>query len=278
MVKVKPSIVAQGNDYKCIVSRDKVKFLDLIKYAPAKTSLAALIKSHKVEETKGFFPYKILSEPNLQARQLDFLTRDTYELFDDKLSKQGHRVQGNLLEGDWATYTRIHHVHSLQPDILLAVDDALEDKFPPSAETKLRWAQMKRDGLDAECHKERKDLNAVRKIEHAEEFNFILSLSHFWDVELQTQKSVDLETYGLLKFNESFSGASKTSNSHFSIMRTRNDSDHTKLPDLPTTGVCNLYQLMCTCKKLGMTNYKDLLQWYNNKDVEVMHPVIDDIN
>ena len=113
-VNFKPNIIGHSKVYKQIVTKHGLKFLDLINYVPAKTSLDGMVRSYKLPDVKGFFPYATLGREDF-AQLIMKLDWSTYNLFEDNLTLPPYRVQGHLLEKEWQGYAAEIFRNTTQP-------------------------------------------------------------------------------------------------------------------------------------------------------------------
>ena len=64
-------MILQGGAYACVTLKGKLKFIDFMKYQAPGTSLRKCLKSEKIPEEKGYFPYEWLdSYDKLKATEL----------------------------------------------------------------------------------------------------------------------------------------------------------------------------------------------------------------
>jgi len=228
----RPNVIGQTNNYKAITTLHGLKFLDLINYVPAKTSLDSLVKNYEkagVSDRKGYFPYSVLSEPDFHEQKLlDRYDRiidppGLYSKFDDKLKVPVHRKGGNHLEQEWAQFTRGYQLQKVQSVIWDLAQHFTEQETGETDEQAESFDKDYREGLKRGW----------------------MDFLGYHSVEFQKQVTVD-DTF--------------VTGSHVNVPTG---------PENFQAGVVNVIKQ----EKFG--KYLDYLCWYNNKDVEIMMPVID---
>ena len=91
-VVFKPNIIGKSKNYKQIVTKHGLKFLDLINYVPAKTSLDKLVKSYSLSDEKGFFPYSTLGREGFSDLKMTLdLKADNFFVDDHFAAPQSSR-------------------------------------------------------------------------------------------------------------------------------------------------------------------------------------------
>jgi len=266
MVNFKPHPIASAFKYKSIVTMHGLNFLDLKNYAPPKCSLDGLVKNYKLEDKKGFFPYSILSRDDFEHIQLwetvekkvknteafeSTVGVDTlhepdklYNMFNDKLKKMIHRVEGNTLEGEWQRYTAGHHSRTTQPVICQLAEKFAKDEAELEA-----------------CEHDTEAIESL-KVDWREFLGY-------HSVTFQKQRTVDLEDYMTLK-----SGGNSQMTS-YGWCNGQSDLGFKSRLNKPTTGVENFDKGVRNVIVSNKFSTLEYLEWYNNKDVEIMHPLID---
>ena len=243
-VSFTPQIIGQTNNFKKILTKNGLCFLDLINYVPAGTSLDKLVKSYSLEQSapvaiKGKFPYGVLSEPSFhQQRLLDpdtgklispeslYNNGETPCLFDDSFSKSTHRVQSNLLEREWSDFTRTYYPQKRR-QVIPALARKLVEK-------------------DKECKGKDKDFKEGAYREY-------LEVLGFHSVRHQKPRHVDLEEFQLNYTATEFSPPTVQVRTGVEVF----DEEVRKV-----------------IEDKQLNTYLDYLRYYNNLDVLIMHPVI----
>ena len=261
-VLFKPNIIGKSKVYKQITTKHGLKFLDLINYVPAKTSLDSLVKSYKLPDVKGFFPYSTLARNGFPSLKME-LNSTTYDLFEDDLKQPPHRVQGHLLESDWQNYTADLFRNSTQPVIYnIAVHLAKKSMFEEQeASSTLNF-----------------------KTEFLKKKNNWLSLLGFNSIAIQKPRTCDAEDILSLRpsYSETFDDTIQR-RTHFHWLNEtegKKSEVKTSVKQLTTreivTGIENLHKhVINVWTEKNISTMHEYLAWYNKKDVEIMHPLID---
>ena len=258
-VLFKPHIIGKSKVYKQIVTKHGLKFLDLINYAPAKTSLDSLVKSYKLPDEKGFFPYSTLSRQDFASLKMT-LTASTYDLFIDDLILPPHRAEGHLLEKDWQNYTADIFRNSSQPVVYnIAVTLSRKSIF------------------------DREMTTSSFKAEFLKEKNSWLQLLGYNSIAIQKPRTYDTED--IISLKASYTDpvpetCQRRSHFHWLNEVERKKTDvKSKVKQLQTreivTGIENLHKhVVGVWQSKNIRTMHQYLEWYNKKDVEIMHPLI----
>ena len=260
-VHFRPSIIGKSKNYKQIVTVHGLKFLDLMNYVPAKTSLDKLVKSYGLPEEKGFFPYNALGAENFGTMKMS-LDSSSYDLFVDDLTLPPHRVQGHLLEKEWQTYTK-QKFRSLEQPVIYDMAVHLAQKSS--------LALVEGTGLSL-------------KDKFREEKNSWLQMLGFNGVNIQKPRTVDTEDFISLKPSymepmeedvqrrTHFHWLNATEKKKASVKNSVKTATKSQI----VTGVENLHKhVVNVWREKEIEDMYQYLEWYNKKDVEIMHPVID---
>ena len=261
-VEFKPNIIGKSKVYKQIVTRHGLKFLDLINYVPAKTSLDNLVKSYKLSDEKGFFPYSTLARADF-AELMMTTDSTTYDLFEDDLTRPPHRVKGHILEKDWMNYTSDLFRNTTQPVVFNIAMDLAKKSVVEST-----------------------DENTPFKASFLKEKSVWLKLLGFNSIDIQKPRTLDTEDIISLKSSYMQALSSEDScqrRTHFhwlNPVERKKPAVASKVKNLATrlitTGIENLHQhVVGVWKKYDISSMHQYLAWYNKKDVEIMHPLID---
>lgn len=115
------------SNYKCVMTRDSIKFCDLIKFIPGRQSLDSSLKSYKLPVAKGISPYEILNQDWTELNNLELSwSSSAYDLFGNKLRSGLYRASSNLLEMEWEQHLRTLHMYKEQPLICFMARDILK--------------------------------------------------------------------------------------------------------------------------------------------------------
>ena len=289
----KPSIIGQTNNYKQIITKDGLKFLDLMNYVPAQTSLDKLVKNYQgigVTQHKAKFPYAILSEPNfdeiqlLDAKGKLMNTSQLYNngsepcYFDDNFRQECHRSKSNLLEFEWSSFMRGQLAESTKSVINHMANDLaiMEEK-------------AKREEEEKENHPETpatSDASFIDETPVTSDASFNGETAATSDASLNDETpatsdaSFNDETPATcdaslkVEWMELLGCASQT----HQVARTMDAEDLLMMPGVKR--VCTgLETFDKEVKKViegkKLHTVKEYLEYYNGVDVEVMMPVID---
>ena len=246
------TIISNGNTYKQILSAHKVNFIDLINYVPAHTSLDNLVKSYKMAECKGLFPYKALSFDNVNEIVLGCDTA-SYELFEDVLRKCAHRVVGNILEREWENYTAT---------VFQKVDKPLIDKVAC-------------DLALMECREGQSDIRRMK-------MEWLLELGYF-SSDIQKPRTMDLESVAVWGKDGHLEPLTYKVADHLPFQT--GVGDFVPLPDrkakrgqFPPTGPAVYAEQLKLWREKRFLNIIEYLAWYNQQDVKIMIPLIAKMN
>lgn len=113
-------IVKKNNSYMCL-SNDRLKFLDMTSYLPPGTSYDNFLKSFKVQQGKGYFPYEYFDD----ISRLDDTTLPPKESFYSSLKDR------NVLEND--TFTKYHKLIVDEDKSVQEALNILRLKRPPKS-------------------------------------------------------------------------------------------------------------------------------------------------